>query len=121
MKLTNYEIYNNANKLLALNINNIIMPIKIGFFLSKNIQILAAAAQEIENARIKIARELGQPSEKEGSYIISPELMTRAEQELNDLFEIEQELNIHIFKLNDFNNIELTYQQLSTILFMIEE
>jgi DNA-binding transcriptional LysR family regulator len=34
---------------------------------------------------------------------------------------LEQDLNIHVFKLDDFDGIELTYQQLSAIMFMIEE
>jgi hypothetical protein len=41
--------------------------------------------------------------------------------ELNVLFNIEQDLNIHIFKLEEFDGIELTYEQLSAIMFMIEE
>jgi hypothetical protein len=47
--------------------------------------------------------------------------MAAAQQELNDLFNLEQDLNIHVFKLDDFDGIELTYQQLSAIMFMIEE
>jgi hypothetical protein len=47
--------------------------------------------------------------------------MSDAQKELNDLFNLEQELNIHVFKLDDFDNIELTVQQLSAIMFMIEE
>ena len=41
--------------------------------------------------------------------------------EINDLFNLEQDLNIHVFNLDDFDGVELTYQQLSSIMFMIEE
>jgi hypothetical protein len=47
--------------------------------------------------------------------------MPAAQQELNDLFALEQEVNIHMFKLDDFDGIELTTTQLSAIMFMIEE
>jgi hypothetical protein len=47
--------------------------------------------------------------------------MSAAEKELNDLFNLEQNLDIHIFKIDDFDGIELTYQQLSAISFMIED
>jgi len=47
--------------------------------------------------------------------------VTEAQKELNDLFNLEQDVNLHIFKLDDFDGIELTYQQLSAIMFMIEE
>ena len=121
MKLTNNQIYAYAEQLLALNINDIKLPVRINFFLQKNIQAIAAAGQEIDAARLNIAQEFGKLNEEGTQFIIPPEKMAEAQQELNDLFNLEQELNIHIFKLDDFDGIELTYQQLSTIMFMIEE
>ena len=47
--------------------------------------------------------------------------MSEAQKELSDLFSLKQDLNIHVFKLNDFDNIDLTYDQLANIMFMIEE
>ena len=120
MKLTNQQIYESASKLALFKIEGK-LPIKINFFLQKNIQTLAAAAQEIEQARINIACEFGELNEDGTSYIVPPEKMFAANKELNDLFHLEQDLNIHIFKLDDFDGIELEYQQLSTIMFMIEE
>jgi hypothetical protein len=52
---------------------------------------------------------------------VPAENLAAAQQELNDLFSIEQEINLHIFKLDEFDNIELTMEQLSSIMFMIEE
>jgi hypothetical protein len=40
---------------------------------------------------------------------------------LNDLFNLTQEVNIHKLKLNDFENINLSFDQMSAILFMIDE
>ena len=120
MKLTNKEIYNNAEKLISFCIEEK-MPIKIGFFLQKNIQIIELAAKEIDEARLGIAKRFGELSEDGSSYYIPHENLVIAQNELNDLFSLVQDLNIHIFKLEDFNNIELTYQQLSAIMFMIEE
>jgi hypothetical protein len=54
-------------------------------------------------------------------YDIPPENMAAANKELQDLFDLEQDLNIHMFNLDDFDGIELTYQQMSAIMFMIEE
>ena len=120
MKLTNKQIYENANKLAFFNIEGK-LPMKINFFLQKNIQTLAAAGQEIEQARMKVAQEYGTLNEDGTQFIVPPEKMFEAQKELNDLFNLEQDLSIHIFKLDDFDGIELTYQQLSTIMFMIEE
>jgi hypothetical protein len=47
MKLNNQKIYEYATNLAAFNIEGK-MPIKINFFLQKNINILREAAQEID-------------------------------------------------------------------------
>lgn len=120
MKLTNQKIYNYTRQLSTFYIEGKI-PVKINFFLQKNIQTLVAATEEIEAARIGIATEYGVISEDGSQYIIPPEKMSIAQQELNDLFNLEQDLNIHLFKLSDFDGIELTYNQISAIMFMIEE
>lgn len=122
MKLNNNQIYSYTTQL-----NNIFsscdikMPVRINFFLQKNIQAIAAAGQEIEQARINIAKEFGTLNEEGTSYNVPAENMAAVNKELNDLFNIEQDLNIHIFKLDEFDSIELTYQQLQAIMFMIEE
>lgn len=121
MNLSNQQIYEYANGLSVFNNFNIKLPVKISFFMQKNIKLITEAAMEIDQARIGVAQAYGTYSEEEGVYIIPPEQIPTAQSELNDLFNIEQDLNIHIFKLDDFDNIELTYQQLSAIMFMIEE
>ena len=120
MKLTNQKIYDTAIALSSFSIDGKI-PVRINFFLQKNIQILTVAAEEIEAARLKVAQDFGELSDDGTQYVVPPERLLAARMELADLFNLEQDLNIHIFKLNDFDDIELTYQQLSAIMFMIEE
>ena len=120
MKLTNQQIYDATIQLASFNIEGK-LPVRINFFLQKNIQIIAAAGKEIEEARINIAREFGQLNEDGTQFIVPPEKMVDAQKEINDLFNLEQDLNIHVFNLDDFDGVELTYQQLSAIMFMIEE
>lgn len=120
MKLTNQKIYDSAINLRNFNVEGK-LPVKIGFFLQKNIRMLAAAAEEIEAARLKVAQDFGELSDDGTQYVVPSEKLLAARMELTDLFNLEQDLNIHIFKLNDFDDIELTYQQLSAIMFMIEE
>ena len=121
MKLTNNKIYSCMQELNTFNLQEVKMPVRISFFLQKNIQTIALAAQEIEQARMNIAKEYGELNENGTSYTILPEKMEIVNQELSDLFNLEQDLNIHIFKLDDFDGIELEFQQLSAIMFMIEE
>ena len=120
MKLTNQKIYDTAIALSSFSIDGKI-PVRINFFLQKNIQILTVAAEEIEAARLKVAQDFGELNDDGTQYVVPPERLLAARMELADLFNLEQDLNIHIFKLNDFDDIELTYQQLSAIMFMIEE
>ena len=120
MKLTNQQIYDATINLASFSIEGK-LPVKVSFFLQKNIQTLAAAAQEIEAARLQVAQDFGTLNEEGTQYVVPPEKLTEAKKELNDLFGLEQELNIHTFKIDDFDKVELTYQQLSAIMFMIEE
>lgn len=120
MKLTNQQIYNYAQVLRAFSMD-IKLPVRINFFLQKNIQIIMNAFEEIEKARFDIGARYGVPNNSGNGYDIPQENIAIVNQELNDLFSLEQELNIHIFKLDEFDSIELTYQELSAIMFMIEE
>lgn len=120
MKLKNNMIYNSAKKLIAFNIQQR-LPVKINFFLQKNIKTIIEAAQEIDLMRINIAKQYGTPSEDGLQYHIPTDKEQLVQSELNDLFNLEQELNIYVFKLDDFENIDLTWDELSTIMFMIEE
>ena len=120
MKLTNQKIYDTAMILSSFSIDGK-LPVRINFFLQKNIQTLATAAEEVERARLKVAQDFGELNEEGTQFIVPVEKMSEARKELNDLFNLEQDLNIHIFKLDEFDGINLTYQQLSDIMFMIEE
>lgn len=120
--LTNYEIYNTAMayKEFFQNFNSYI-PVKVNFYLQKNMNKLAAAAEEIEKARLEIAKHYGVIAEDGSSYSVPEELIPQANQELNNLFSIEQELDIKKVSLEDFGNVEFTPQQMQVIMFMIDE
>lgn len=121
MKLTNQKIYEHASNLTVFNNCNIKMPVRINFYLQKNIQLIRQSAEEIERARFDIGAQFGTVNEAQNGYDIPPENIVAANKELNDLYELEQDIPIHIFKLSDFDNMELSYQELSAIMFMIEE
>ena len=120
MTITNNQIYTYATNLAQFNIEQK-LPVKINFFLQRNIQTIQKLAEEINVARMEIAQQFGEPNEDGTGFIIPPHNIAAAQQELNDLFALEQDVNIHMFKLDDFDGIELTMEQLSAIMFMIEE
>lgn len=120
MIMTNNEIYNHAANLATFYLEER-MPVRINFFLQKNILIIQNLAKEIDAERLTIAQAFGEINADGTAYNIPPEKMAEAQKELNDLFALEQDVQIHKFDLEDFADIELTMQQLSAIMFMIEE
>lgn len=124
MKLTNNQIYNYASKLVAqFNTQKceIKLPIKISFFLQKNMKILTELAQDIEKCRLQIATTYGTLQEESQSYTIAPNNIEKANAELTDLFALEQNVELHMFKLEDFEDLEFTFAQMDALIFMIEE
>lgn len=121
MKIYNNKIYEYNKKIIIFDNCNIKMPVRINFYLQKNIQLIQQAAEEIEKARLGIGAQFGTLNEAQNGYDIPSENMEAVNHELNDLFNLEQDINLHMFKLDDFDGIELTYQQMSAIMFMIEE
>lgn len=122
MKFSNYEIYLiNENLIKELGNLDIYIPAKANFFLQKNIQVIAAAAQEVDNSRIEIAKHYGELDEAGQAYKIPEDKMEEANKELADLFAIEQELEIKTFSIEAFGSAEFTPAQMQVMMFMIED
>ena len=122
MKFNNSEIYQIAN-VLAKTFDNldIYIPAKANFFIQKNISTFAAAAQEIEKSRLEIAKHYGELDEENQQYKIPEDKIKEASKELEDLFSIEQDLNIKTFAIEALGNAEFTSAQMQAIMFMIED
>ena len=122
MKFNNSEIYQIAN-VLAKTFDNldIYIPAKANFFIQKNISTFAAAAQEIEKSRLEIAKHYGELDEENQQYKIPEDKIEEASKELEDLFSIEQDLNIKTFTIEALGDAEFTSAQMQAIMFMIED
>ena len=122
MKFNNQQIYQIANNVLGnLDNLNIYIPAKANFFIQKNISALAAAAQEIEKSRLEIAKHYGVLDEEGQQYKIPEDKLEEASKELEDLFSIEQELDIKTFSIEALGNAEFTPAQMQAMMFMIED
>ena len=123
MKLTNTQIYNYANNLFrAFNDGDQKLPIKISFYLQKNKNTLLQLAQDIEASRIEIAKTYGTFDEETSQYIIPAEKMEEANKELNDLFNLEQDVQIYTINIDNLSDdITITTAQMEAIMFMIEQ
>ena len=124
MKLTNYNIYTYANALAkAFDNNDQKLPVKVSFYLTKNKNLLLQLAQEIDQNRNNIIKKYGKTSEiDENQYQIPKEDIEKAQQEIEDLFNLEQEVQIYMISLNSFNeNDTLTPAQMEALMFMMED
>ena len=123
MKLTNLQIYNYASNLLEefSNSAELKLPVKVNFYLQKNLLTLKNLATEIEESRLNIVQEYGQINEDGTSYFIPSENIEKAQQELNDLFALDQEVQIYKIKLDScYDDILLSMSQMESLMFMIE-
>ena len=123
MKLTNNEIYTYAQNLTSAFMDKEQrLPIKLSFLIQKNKIKLLELAQDIEQARLDIAQTYGTYEEEKEQYIILPDNIKEVEKELNDLFSIEQDVNIYTINADCLSDVlTLTTTQMEAIMFMIEE
>ena len=122
MLMKNLKIYE-----LATNLNqqfqdkSLKLPIKVNFFLQKNKNLLTTLAQEIEKERIAIVEQYGQYNAETNQYTVPSETMEEALKSLEELFGIEQDVNISMVDIDAFSNAELTTGQMECLLFMIND
>lgn len=122
MKITNFEIYNIANVYdQAFSDFKSYIPAKANFYIQKNIKVIAAAAQTVEEARLQIATYYGVSEDNGATYKIPEDALPQATKELNELFAIEQDLDIKTFKVEDLGSAEFTPAQMQILIFMIED
>ena len=121
MKLTNTQIYNYAQALnTAFTEKELHLPVRINFYLQKNAQTLAEASKGIEESRMAIIRQYGEENQENGTISVPLSNIEAASAELNDLFNLEQDLNIYTVSIEKFGEMELSLEQMNALMFMIE-
>lgn len=120
--MTNMEIYNIANALLeGFKDMDMKLPIKANFYFQKNMSTIVEMAQEIDKSRIAVFEKYGTLDSENNQYTFDPAVTDEVNKELQDLFDLEQEVKVNLIKLDWFDNIELTAQQVAAITYMIED
>ena len=111
------------NKTFLENDKDIELPIKINFYLQKNMKTLMDAAQDVNNLRLKIGNKYGVFDEKTSSYLIKdPDNLKKAQYDMEQLLSIDQVLNIHMISLSDLEKeAKLTVAQMNAMYFMIDD
>ena len=122
MRLTNNQIYTYATELAeAFQDSNQKLPIKVNFYLQKNKETLINMAQDIEKTRMDLLSQYGHLDNETNRFVLDNDKIAIASKELEDLFNLEQEVNIYKVNINSFgDDIVLTTGQMEALLFMID-
>lgn len=119
--MTNLEIYNYANALGTSFNEDLTLPVKVNFYLQKNMNTIMDAGREIEKTRMEIVQRYGTPTEDGNGVEIPNDKIEEVNKELEDLFSLEQEIKINEISLEGFANVELSSSQVAAIAFMIKD
>ena len=124
--MSNLDILNTATALIEAfqseEAKNQQFPVKVNFFLQKNMNALIEMARDVEKTRSDIITKYGEPSpDNDEQYIVPDDKIEEATNELNDLFNLEQEIAVNMLELDWFDGIDLTAQQVAAITYMIND
>lgn len=128
MKLTNRKIVNDANFLGALTHKQ--LPIKVSYAIAKNVSKIENELEIYNKERQKLIDKYCVKDEEGNNVIdennqlkIADEHLEAWSKDINELLDIEVDINIHKFNVNDLlnSNCEMTASELMLIDYMIEE
>jgi hypothetical protein len=119
--MTNLEIYAYADALVNAFKEEVTLPVKVNFYLQKNMTRMIEAGKEVEKTRVEIIQKYGTPTEDGQNIEVPADNVEIVNKELEDLFALEQEIKVNEIALEAFDGIELTSSQVAAIAFMIKD
>lgn len=119
--LTNLEIYTNAQALMENITTDLNLPVKVGFYIQKNMKKMTELAQEIEKSRMEIFDKYGEKDEENNQYKFDKSVQEQVQKELNDLFDLTQDVKTNMLELDWFDDIDLNANQIAAISYMITD
>lgn len=119
--MSNIDIYNTASILLEAFKDEMSLPVKVNFYLQKNMNGIVEMAKEIDKTRMEIIEKYGELDEESGNYTFKEDVIDTVNKELADLFSLEQDVKINQIELDWFGSVELSSVQMAAIMYMIKE
>lgn len=119
--LTNLEIYTTAQALMENITTDMNLPVKVGFYIQKNMKKMTELAQEIEKSRMEIFDKYGEKDEENNQYKFDKSVQEQVQKELNDLFDLTQDVKTNMLELDWFDEIDLNANQIAAISYMIAD
>ncbi|WP_370773366.1 hypothetical protein [Clostridium sp.] len=128
VKLSNERIVSTINALSKL--NNAQLPIKIAYAISKNVNKIESELKFYNAETAKLVNKYGEKDkegklkvDENGNVPLKEEHIEDYNRDIKELLSIENEMDIHMIKLDDLlnSNYNISPAELSAIAFMIEE
>lgn len=125
MKLTNKKIINDS--MILMEVSRKELPIKVSYALAKNISKIEKELQIYNSERQKlldkycVKDENGENKVDENNQLkIQEEYLKDWERDIKELQNIELEIDIHKFKINELDGYNMSPSELMVIDYMIE-
>lgn len=128
LNLSNERIVNTINALSKL--NNAQLPIKVAYAISKNVNKIESELKVYNTEKAKLVNKYGEKDKEgklkvgeNGNVSLKEEHIEDYNRDIKELLSIENEMDIHMIKLDDLLNSDynISPAELSAIDFMIEE
>jgi hypothetical protein len=126
LKLSNEKILNDSVKLSDISQKQ--LPVKVSYAIAKNINKLEAELKVYNSERQKLIEKYSIKDEN-GKTIVDENNQIKIQEyilgdwnkDIKDLLAIENEVDIHKFKIEDLNGFNMSPVELMIIDYMIEE
>ena len=128
LNLSNETVVNTINALSKL--NNAQLPIKVAYAISKNVNKIESELKVYNTEKAKLVNKYGEKDKEgklkvgeNGNVSLKEEHIEDYNRDIKELLSIENEMDIHMIKLDDLLNSDynISPSELSAIDFMIEE
>ena len=125
---SNERVVNTINALSKL--NNAQLPIKVAYAISKNVNKIESELKVYNTEKAKLVNKYGEKDKEgklkvgeNGNVSLKEEHIEDYNRDIKELLSIENEMDIHMIKLDDLLNSDynISPAELSAIDFMIEE
>ncbi|HHV27431.1 MAG TPA: DUF1617 family protein [Tissierellia bacterium] len=124
MKLTNQTLLNSISKLRVLSQKQ--LPVKVSYAIAKNISKIEKELTIYEIERQKLIDKYAE-KDNEGKVVADNNGQIKFkdkegwEKDIKELLDIENEIDIHKFKIEELEGYNMTPAELMSIEYMIEE
>lgn len=120
MKMTNREILEAVDGLGTILQDSVSIPASISYAIVRNFKMLFPISEDIYNERKKIIERYGEKTEDD-YYKIPEEKMDAANQELNDLLNVNTSVPLVTFTLDNLSGYDIPIKTMNILYFMVQD